>query len=169
MKLQTYFKASAAPAVLGLALLAQPAMAQVGPADESTVGDVGETATPTGAIVVTGSRIARPDVDSASPVTVIGAGEVADTGTVRVEDLVNSLPQVVGGQNAFIANGASGTATVDLLCPGTSPTLVLINGPRLQPGAPAAPPSHLNQIPASRLERRAALHAGASASPRSGA
>ncbi|MEC8837620.1 MAG: hypothetical protein VX719_07400, partial [Pseudomonadota bacterium] len=112
MKLHTYFKASAAPAALGLALLSQPAMAQVGPADEATVDD--PTATSTGAIVVTGSRIARPDVDSASPVTVVGAAEVADTGTVRVEDLVNSLPQVVGGQNAFIANGASGTATVDL-------------------------------------------------------
>ena len=163
MKLQTYFKASAAPAVLGLALLAQPAMAQVGPADESTVGDVGETATPTGAIVVTGSRIARPDVDSASPVTVIGAGEVADTGTVRVEDLVNSLPQVVGGQNAFIANGASGTATVDLRGLGTARTLVLINGRRLQPGDPAAPAADLNQIPASLIERVEVLTGGASA------
>ena len=163
MKLQTYFKASAAPAVLGLALLAQPAMAQVGPADESTVGDVGETATPTGAIVVTGSRIARPDVDSASPVTVIGAGEVADTGTVRVEDLVNSLPQVVGGQNAFITNGASGTATVDLRGLGTARTLVLVNGRRLQPGDPAVPAADLNQIPASLIERVEVLTGGASA------
>ena len=161
MKLHTYFKASAAPAALGLALLSQPAMAQVGPADEATVDD--PTATSTGAIVVTGSRIARPDVDSASPVTVVGAAEVADTGTVRVEDLVNSLPQVVGGQNAFIANGASGTATVDLRGLGTSRTLVLINGRRLQPGDPGLPAADLNQIPASLIERVEVLTGGASA------
>lgn len=161
MKLHTYFKASAAPAALGLALLSQPALAQVGPADEATVDD--PTTTPTGAIVVTGSRIARPDVDSASPVTVVGAAEVADTGTVRVEDLVNSLPQVVGGQNSFIANGASGTATVDLRGLGTSRTLVLINGRRLQPGDPALPAADLNQIPASLIERVEVLTGGASA------
>ena len=163
MKLHTYFKASAAPAALGLALLSQPAMAQVGPVDESTAVDVDETQTSTGAIVVTGSRIARPDVESASPVTVVGAQEVADTGTVRVEDLLNSLPQVVGGQNAFIANGATGTATVDLRGLGTARTLVLINGRRLQPGDPALPAADLNQIPASLIERVEVLTGGASA------
>ncbi|MEC7422614.1 MAG: TonB-dependent receptor plug domain-containing protein, partial [Pseudomonadota bacterium] len=136
-------------------------MAQVGPADEATVDD--PTATSTGAIVVTGSRIARPDVDSASPVTVVGAAEVADTGTVRVEDLVNSLPQVVGGQNAFITNGASGTATVDLRGLGTARTLVLVNGRRLQPGDPGLPAADLNQIPASLIERVEVLTGGASA------
>jgi len=161
VKLQTYFKASAAPAALGLALLSQPALAQVGPADEATVDN--PTTAPTGAIVVTGSRIARPDVESASPVTVVGAEEVADTGTVKVEDLVNSLPQVVGGQNSFIANGASGTATVDLRGLGTARTLVLINGRRLQPGDPGLPAADLNQIPASLIERVEVLTGGASA------
>lgn len=156
MKLHTYFKASAAPAALGLALLSQPAMAQ-------DTGDDAEAAPTGGAIVVTGSRIARPDVESASPVTVVGAQEVADTGTVRVEDLVNSLPQVLGGQNAFIANGASGTATVDLRGLGTARTLVLINGRRLQPGDPALPAADLNQIPASLIERVEVLTGGASA------
>ncbi|WP_370032819.1 TonB-dependent receptor domain-containing protein [Qipengyuania mesophila] len=156
MKLHTYFKASAAPAALGLALLSQPAMAQ-------DTGDDAEAAPTGGAIVVTGSRIARPDVESASPVTVVGAQEVADTGTVRVEDLVNSLPQVLGGQNAFVANGASGTATVDLRGLGTARTLVLVNGRRLQPGDPALPAADLNQIPASLIERVEVLTGGASA------
>ena len=161
MKLSTYFKASAAPVALGLAMVAQPAMAQVGPAEDEDIGDpeVAET----GAIVVTGSRIARPEVESASPVTVIGAEEINQTGTVRVEDLVNSLPQVLGGQNAFIANGATGTATVDVRGLGPSRTLVLINGRRLQPGDPGFPVADLNQIPASLIERVEVLTGGASA------
>ena len=65
MKLQTYFKASAAPAALGLALLAQPAMAQVATEAEETAAPV----VPSEAIVVTGSRISNPNLELASPVS----------------------------------------------------------------------------------------------------
>ena len=161
MKLNSYFKASAAPAAIGLALLAQPAMAQdipvTNPEPDDVVAPVGEP------IVVTGSRIARPEIDSASPVTVVGSEEIAATGTVRVEDLVNSLPQVLGGQNAFIANGASGTATVNVRGLGTTRTLVLVNGRRLQPGDPGLPVADLNQIPGGLVERVEVLTGGASA------
>lgn len=154
-------KASAAPIALGLALAAQPAIAQVAPVAEESID--GERVAETGAIIVTGSRIARPEVESASPVTVVGQEEIAKSGAVRIEDLVNSLPQVLGGQNAFIANGASGTATVDVRGLDPSRTLVLINGRRLQPGDPGLPVADLNQIPASLIERVEVLTGGASA------
>ena len=92
MKTQKFFSrarlsAGVAPVVLGLAMIAAPADAQEAQAAEE------ETAT--SEIVVTGSRLAQPNLDSASPITVISAEEVKFTGTTRVEDLVNSLPQVL--------------------------------------------------------------------------
>jgi outer membrane cobalamin receptor len=69
------FKASTAPLALGLALAASPALAQ----DEAT--DAGaDTSTTSSAIIVTGSRIARPNVESASPVTSVDAEQIQLTG-----------------------------------------------------------------------------------------
>ncbi|MCJ7421400.1 TonB-dependent receptor domain-containing protein [Sphingomicrobium astaxanthinifaciens] len=113
-------------------------------------------------IVITGTRIARPNVDSASPVTVVGEEVIAQTGTTRVEDLLNSLPQVTPGQTAFVSNGATGTATVNLRGLGSNRTLVLINGRRLQPGDPRQPVADINQIPAALVERIDVLTGGAS-------
>ena len=66
------------------------------------------------AIVVTGSRIPTPNLSGTSPVTVINSAEVHLQGTTRTEDLINSLPQAFAGQGGNLANGATGTATVDL-------------------------------------------------------
>ncbi|WP_341711087.1 TonB-dependent receptor plug domain-containing protein, partial [Erythrobacter sp.] len=154
MKLQTYFKASAAPAVLGLALLAQPAMAQ--DADE------GADEAPAASIVVTGSRIKQPNLESASPITVVSAAEIAQTGTTRVEDLVNSLPQVFAGQGSNVSNGATGTATLNLRGLGSERTLVLLNGRRLVPGDPTTSAPDINVIPAALIKRVDVLTGGAS-------
>ena len=166
MKLQTYFKASAAPAVLGLALLAQPAMAQDSD-DQTVVGPVeGAEVTGDGAagnqILVTGTRIKQPNLESASPVTVVGAAEVAQTGTTRVEDLVNSLPQVFAGQGSTVSNGSTGTATLNLRGLGSERTLVLVNGRRLVPGDPSTSAADINVIPAAMIQRVDVLTGGAS-------
>ena len=50
-------------------------------------------------IVVTGSRIQRRNLVSASPVTQVDADELLFQGTVRVEDMVRTLPQVYSAQN----------------------------------------------------------------------
>jgi len=154
VKLQTYFKASTAPAVLGIALLAQPAMAQ--DAEE------GADEAPAASIVVTGSRIKQPNLESASPVTVVSAAEITQTGTTRVEDLVNSLPQVFAGQGANISNGASGAATLNLRGLGSERTLVLVNGRRLVPGDPGTSAADINVIPAALIKRVDVLTGGAS-------
>lgn len=113
-------------------------------------------------IVVTGSRISRPNLESTSPVTVVGSQEIEQSGTTRVEDLVNSLPQAFAGQTAFVSNGATGTASVDLRNLGSTRTLVLVNGRRLQPGDPSFPVADLNQIPAALIERIEVVTGGAS-------
>ncbi|MFN3583317.1 TonB-dependent receptor plug domain-containing protein [Phenylobacterium sp.] len=118
-------------------------------------------------VVVTGSRIPQPNLTSASPVTVVGAQDVLTRGITRSEDLVNQLPQVFAAQGSSYANGATGTATVDLRGLGANRTLVLIDGRRLQPGTPAAGATNtapdLNFIPSALIERVEVVTGGASA------
>lgn len=155
MKKSTILKASAAPLALGLALASAPAFAQ--DTDEPSV----EPAT-SNAIVVTGSRIKQPNLESASPVTVVNAEAFKETGTTRVEDLVNSLPQAFAGQGGNISNGSSGTATLNLRNLGSERTLVLVNGRRLVPGDPSSSAADINVIPASLIQRVDVLSGGAS-------
>ncbi|MCJ8190928.1 TonB-dependent receptor domain-containing protein [Sphingomicrobium aestuariivivum] len=169
MKIEKKNVLLASTVIAGMAFSA-PAFAQdmgeeTGPVEQQNV-DVNAEGTPINEvedIVITGTRIARPNIDSASPVTVVGEEVIAQTGTTRVEDLLNSLPQVTPGQTAFVSNGASGTATVDLRGLGSARTLVLVNGRRLQPGDPNNPVADINQIPASLIERVDVLTGGASA------
>ena len=148
------FKYAAAPLAISLAMISSPSFAQDAAEEEATDDD---------AIVVTGSRIARnAEQDSVSPVTSIGAEEIDETGVVRVEDLINNLPQTVAAQTAFISNGASGTATLNLRGLGTLRTLVLIDGRRLPQGDPFATAPDINQIPAQLIKRIEIVTGGAS-------
>jgi len=85
-------------------------------------------------IEVTGSRIKRTDMETSSPVAVTSSEDIKLSGFTRIEDLMNSLPQIEASNTAFDSNGATGTASIDLRGMGTSRTLVLINGRRMQPG-----------------------------------
>ncbi len=70
---------------LGMASLATAASAQAvqGPATDTARPP--PPPAPTGDIVVTGSRIQRPDLQSSSPVATISAGELKATNTVTAE------------------------------------------------------------------------------------
>lgn len=121
-----------------------------------------------GEVVVTGSRIKRADIEGVGPATVIGAPEIARSGIVNVETLLQRLPAAAGysgGQgNAYWAARGWGTATVNLRGLGINRTLVLLNGRRLVnggTGANSAP--DLNTIPASIIGRVEVLKDGASA------
>ena len=94
----------------------------------------GENAPELTEVVVTGSRIASPNLDAISPVTAVSSEEFKQTGTTRVEDLLNSLPQVTADQGSGLSMTANGTATVNLRGLGVQRTLVLVNGRRLQGG-----------------------------------
>ena len=85
-------------------------------------------------VTVTGSRIPQPQLESVSPVTTVSAEQIQQTGVTRVEDLLNTLPQVAGQFGAGVSNGATGAATVSLRGLGAERTLVLVNGRRLMPG-----------------------------------
>ncbi len=113
-------------------------------------------------IVVTGSRIPRPNLTAVSPITVVSYKDVEFQGATMVEELLNRLPQVAPSQGAFISNGSTGTATVDLRNLGAERTLVLINGRRLAPGDPFSAEPDINLIPTTLLERVEILTGGAS-------
>ena len=113
-------------------------------------------------IVITGSRIPQPNLTSASPVTVLSSQDIKLQGTSRSEDLINSLPQSFAAQGSNISNGSTGTATVNLRGLGTTRTLVLINGRRLQPGDPRQPVSDINFVPSALVKRVDVLTGGAS-------
>ena len=85
-------------------------------------------------IEVTGSRIKRTDLETSSPIQITSAEEIKLSGFTKIEDLMNSLPQVEASETSFLANGSAGTATLDLRGLGSQRTLVLVNGRRLQPG-----------------------------------
>jgi outer membrane receptor protein involved in Fe transport len=140
-------KYAAAPLALGLALISTPSFAQDKEAED---------------IVVTGSRIAQPNLTSTSPLAVTTAEQIAETGLTRLEDVLNTLPQIEASQNAFVSNGATGTATLDLRGLGSTRTLVLVNGRRLQPGSTDAVAADINQIPGALVQRVDVTTGGAS-------
>tara|TARA_R110001592_G_scaffold363043_1_gene679686 strand:+ start:171593 stop:174484 length:2892 start_codon:yes stop_codon:yes gene_type:complete len=116
-------------------------------------------------VIVTGSRIQRLNLVSASPVTQVDAEDLLFTGTTRVEDLVKNLPQVYSYSNSTQQNGATGTATLNLRNLGDERTLTLINGRRMPAGSPVSggQGADINQIPGALIKRVEVLTGGASA------
>ena len=110
---------------LALLALAAPAVAQSSPSAPQQLDTV----------QVTGSRIARAQVEGPAPVTVITAEQIASAGLVSVPDVLRSLSQnsgsVQGQQNTTGAQSTPGAQAVDLRGLGPNHTLVLINGRRI--------------------------------------
>ncbi|MBA4044309.1 MAG: hypothetical protein C0471_07835 [Erythrobacter sp.] len=114
-----------ASTIMAGAMIASPAQAQ--DADVTTA----ETAETSGqSIVVTGSRIQRTDLESTNPVAVVSSEEFRLTGAVNVEQVLNTLPQVLPGVTGFSNNPGNGNVTFNLRNLGATRTLVLVNGRR---------------------------------------
>ena len=113
-------------------------------------------------VVVTGSRITNPNIVSSSQVQVVTADDIDNRGAVRIEEVLNDLPQLSPGQIAQTANGSNGTATANLRNLGCARTLVLINGKRMPPGtASGGSCADLSTVPALLLKRVEVLTGGA--------
>jgi outer membrane receptor protein involved in Fe transport len=85
------------------------------------------------AIVVTGSRIRRPNLDSAIPVTSVGGEELFETGNISVGDILNELPaarSTLSQANSTRGLGIHGLNLLDLRGLSLGRTLVLQNGRR---------------------------------------
>jgi iron complex outermembrane receptor protein len=117
-------------------------------------------------IIVTGSRIAQPQLEAISPVTVVSAETIQSRGVTNIEDLLNQLPQVTPDQSSNLSQGSSGTANLNLRDLGSNRTLVLVNGRRLMPGDPTTTgngAADVNNIPVELVQRVEILTGSASA------
>jgi iron complex outermembrane recepter protein len=134
---------------------APDAMAQQAPAAKDTSLEE---------VVVTGSRIRRVDIETASPVFVIDQAAIQQSGISTVGDLVQRLPSVSGAAtNPQVNNGGGfGESNIELRGLDAKRTLILLDGRRLGiVGASDA--TDVNQIPVASIERVEVLKEGAGA------
>ncbi len=147
--------------LLASSVLIGTTLALAGPA---AAQDAAEEESRQETVFVTGSLIPQiGNLVETSPVTTIGTVDFQTRGVLRAEDMINTLPQAFGAQGSNLANGATGTATLDLRRLGTSRTLVLLNGRRLPYGSINTVGPDINTIPSALIEKVDILTGGASA------
>jgi outer membrane receptor protein involved in Fe transport len=114
-------------------------------------------------ITVTGTRIARQDYSSASPISTVEAELFSNTGAPTIETVLNTLPQFVPSITSTSNNPSNGgQANVALRGLEAKRTLVLLDGRRIVPSNPTGVVD-LNLIPASIIESVEVITGGASA------
>ncbi len=157
----------AATTVSALALIAfTPAAAQTTPTPAAAPAV--EPEAEADAIVVTGSRIVRPNDESTAPITTVTPQDIIAAGRVSVGDVLNDLPQLrstVSLQNSTSGLGVRGLNLLDLRGLGTARTLVLVNG-RRNPSAEIINNGNapdVNTFPTDLIERVEILTGGTSA------
>ncbi len=137
---------------------------------DTTTGAVAQTAAPEANagsdIVVTGSRIARPTLDSPAPVTTLTIADLTRTGAITVGDVLNDLPSLrstysQASSTQFI--GTSGLNFLDMRGLGVTRTLVLVNGRRHITSSEGDFLVDTNTIPTDLIERVDAVTGGQSA------
>jgi len=146
----------------GAALVSPHASAQTAEAPTDRATAPSESGTD---IVVTGSRIARPDLQASIPIVSVTAERIQDTGASNIQDVLATLPSV--GQNisrtsSNFSNIGNGVATVNLRNLGSSRTLVLLDG-RRSLGIAGSSAVDVNNVPTDLIERIEVVTGGASA------
>lgn len=109
-----------------------------------------------GDVIVTGSRIARPNLDATAPITSIGIGELTNTGNVVIGDRLNELPALrstFSQSNSIRFIGTAGLNVLDLRGIGTARTLVVVNGRRHVTTSPGDSSVDTNTIPTDLIDR----------------
>ena len=116
-------------------------------------------------VITTGSRIARPEVATSAPVTVVSADDIKQSGLTDLGEVLRQISATQGSLPTLNTNnGGSGGVRYSLRGIGSSRTLLLLNGRRVVPmgnGAAASP--DLSHIPTAMIERIEILKDGASA------
>ncbi|MFV0624403.1 TonB-dependent receptor domain-containing protein [Sphingomonas sp. ac-8] len=121
-------------------------------ADEDRSGDGSS-----GEVIVTGTRIQRPNNRSAAPIVTTTAAEIAAQGATTIEEVINRLPQVqVNSEQNF--SDSEGRQRIKLRSLGYERTLTLIDGLRVG----LANTVDVGIIPTALVERIDVLTGGAS-------
>ena len=120
-------------------------------------------------IVVTGSRIRRPDFNTPNPMISIGSDQVERSGSTNLTQFLTGFPALQGssgsdlnsGNNASI--GYTGLNLLNLRNLGVDRTLVLVDGRRHVAAIPGSQAVDINTIPEDLVERVDIQTGGASA------
>ncbi|HEX8420127.1 MAG TPA: TonB-dependent receptor [Sphingomonas sp.] len=147
----------------GAQTAAQPATqagaAEAAPSEDLTPAD----------IIITGSRIARPELDNPNPVEVISAERIERSGDTNLTEFLRDSPALVGSLSDQLNSGSNasfqsvGVNLLNLRNLGTQRTLVLINGRRHVNAFPGENSVDTNTIPIDLIERVDVLTGGVSA------
>ncbi len=142
------------------------ALAQAVPAEAdaqvSTEAAADEAAGETGGdIVVTGTLIRNPNLESSAPVQVLGQDEVELQQANVAEELLRELPGAVPSIGSAVNNGNGGASYVNLRGVGSNRNIVLLDGRRIVP-TDLIGRVDLNNIPLALIERTEVLTGGAS-------
>lgn len=120
-------------------------------------------------VTVTGSRIVRRDLTSASPIVSIETEQFERSSTLALESVLNAMPHFVPETTQFTSGQTEpsgfvtpGVASVNLRGLGPNRNLVLLDGRRAQP-ANALLIVDVNTIPSAAIERVETITGGASA------
>jgi len=154
-----------------LAGLALPAQAQQTAPPESAAQDAAIQRNDMNEIIVTGSRAALSGFAAPSAVSVLGSDVIGRQAPISVADVLQQEPAFKatrspgGNANNFASPGQS---TADLRGLGGQRTLVLVDGSRVVPQAPAVTTgvpvtTDLNVIPTNMIDRVEVVTGGASA------
>jgi outer membrane receptor protein involved in Fe transport len=137
---------------------AQPTAVQQAAAQPAPNSDV--------SIVITGSRIRRPNLQSAVPITTVTTEELTSRGEVSLGDALNKLPALrstFSQANSTTSIGTAALSILDLRGLGTSRTLVLVNGRRVVTSQPGTFTVDVNTIPVDLIDRVDVVTGGNSA------
>jgi iron complex outermembrane recepter protein len=124
------------------------------------------------AIIVTGSRIKRAPLDSASPLQIISTQDLKQQGISSAEQLNTYLTSNGTGADNLASNadvvsgaarGSNGLSSANLRGQGAGATLILLNGRRVAAHGLNGSAVDVNQIPFAAIERVEILKDGASA------
>jgi outer membrane receptor protein involved in Fe transport len=149
---------------------ATPAFAQTPPAPDQTTNSTNpaqieaanqagtQSKAPETSIVVTGSRIRRPNLESVVPITSIQGEQIFQRGNADVGETLNDLPQLrstFAQQNPGLGIGIAGLNLLDLRGLQPKRTLVLVNGRRHVAAdiLSSASVPDVNTIPADLIDR----------------
>ncbi|MCW4460176.1 TonB-dependent receptor [Sphingomonas sp. BT-65] len=146
---------------------AAPAFAQDAPQEEAPAADEassGET------VVITGSRIQRPEFATPNPIQAFDAETIEQSGETNITQFLADSPALLGSSLSSdnAGSNAGGASTVggnylDLRNLGTNRTLVLVDGRRHVAGIPGSAAVDINSIPLDLIQRVDVLTGGASA------
>ena len=152
-------------------VVSAPAVAQVVEQAPTAIEPKSE---PDGAqdVVVTGSRIQRPDFEAPNPIVSLDAAKLRESGNTNVTNFLQRVPALTnsvdgtrsaGNSQTEASLGGAGLNLLDLRGLGTNRTLVLVNGRRHVASQFDTAAVDINVIPTDLIERVDVLTGAASA------